>query len=346
MSYRIASFNLHNMGESSLSTNNPRDIKTIARIIKEEKFDVVALQEVLSEGKALESPGYTKKTLLMELGSDWDFSWAQTEREGSKDTRNEGYAFVWNKRRIRLCSSKVSGFHGEYERVFYPRIYKSNTKDLKRFPFYGRFTPSGMIGGTNVEFRLICVHTQFGDDTCRESRLNRTKEIETIIKEIYPQINDKRYGNPLVSYTVILGDYNAELWTAESSVWQRQLKKSRGESLPAILNADPEGNMVSERYDGRRIKTVQDQLTTLKTKISETSVESFNTAGYSHNYDHFSYEEEQFHGVHPRVKRVTDAVNKYCRESDGGDYDSDFEKYYKTISDHIPIVMEIDLRQM
>ena len=68
MSYRIASFNLHNMGESSLSTNNPRDIKTIARIIKEEKFDVVALQEVLSKVKALESPGYTKKTLLMELG--------------------------------------------------------------------------------------------------------------------------------------------------------------------------------------------------------------------------------------------------------------------------------------
>ena len=51
MSYNIGSFNLHNLGLSSLSNNNSRDLSKIATIIRDESFDVVALQEIRSDGK-------------------------------------------------------------------------------------------------------------------------------------------------------------------------------------------------------------------------------------------------------------------------------------------------------
>lgn len=52
MGYKIGSFNVRNLGMTSLGKNNARDLQKIAEIIGKEKFDVVALQEVLSEGKA------------------------------------------------------------------------------------------------------------------------------------------------------------------------------------------------------------------------------------------------------------------------------------------------------
>ena len=43
------------------------------------------------------------------------------------------------------------------------------------------------------------------------------------------------------------------------------------------------------------------------------------------------------------MRRVTAAVSKYTKVNDN-EYASDFERYYKTISDHIPIIMDIELR--
>ena len=87
----------------------------------------------------------------------------------------------------------------------------------------------------------------------------------------------------------------------------------------------------SDSY-GTDVKTVQDQLTTLKKKEDS---EEYEDRGYASNYDHFSYDESAIgHVVHGKPRRV-DAVRKYC-----GD---DFEKYFKTISDHIPIVMELKI---
>ena len=67
MGYKIGSFNLKNIGLTALGNKNERDLKKIAEIIKREKFDVVALQEVLSEGKAFTSSYGTKNSILMEL---------------------------------------------------------------------------------------------------------------------------------------------------------------------------------------------------------------------------------------------------------------------------------------
>lgn len=104
MGYRIGSFNLRNLGLTALGQKSERSLKMIAEIIKREKFDVVALQEVLSEGKAFISPNYAKRSIMMELGPGWDFQWANAETSLA-DTRNEGYAFVWNTRRLRLSTT-------------------------------------------------------------------------------------------------------------------------------------------------------------------------------------------------------------------------------------------------
>lgn len=336
MSYKIGSFNLRNLGLTAMGTDNARSLRTIARIINDEGFDIVALQEVLSEGKAFISEDYAKKSILMELGTDWDFSWADAGAEN--DPRHEGFAFVWRKSRLRLSSTEVSTRYGVTERTFHPRMCKVNREYMSRQPYYGRFTTIG----PNIEFRLICVHAYYGNADNVFDRNIRQHELDVLMKDIYPQISDRRYGNPLVAYTILLGDYNAELWTAESRVWQEPLKASRGGKRPAVMKTDDNGIVYSERYNGRAIKTVQDQLTTLKSKQDELGQEGFETSGYSFNYDHFSYEEAKFEGVTVRVRRITDAVTNYCALSNG-DYNSDFEKYYKTVSDHIPIMMEIDV---
>lgn len=339
MGYRIGSFNMRNLGISAMGRTSVRDLKTIAEIIRGEHFDLIALQEVLSGGKAFTAPGYAKQSILMELGPEWDFCWADAEAEN--DPRHEGFAFIWNKNRLRLCTTTVLTPHGEVTRTFYPRICRLNHKDMIRLPYYGRFTASDIPGGTNVEFRVICIHTYYGNDSA-EDRAIRQHELDVLMKDIYPQINDKRYGDPMVSYTVLLGDYNAELWTAESRLWLEPLRKGSWK-MPAIIPTDDEGIVRSSRYDGREIRTVQDQLTTLKSKADESGKEEFDTAGYSYSYDHFSYEDKSFHGMKPEVKPVTAAVSEYCRV-DGGEYRSDFEKYHKTVSDHIPIMMDIELR--
>ena len=122
MGYKIGSFNLRNIGKTALGKSNPRNIETIAKIISEEHFDIVALQEILSEGAALSSnPGSKesiKKDLLYELGSNWSFAWADSRREpgvsniygfSNNDQRGEGYAFIWNNKNQKQLMEEASG---------------------------------------------------------------------------------------------------------------------------------------------------------------------------------------------------------------------------------------------
>ncbi len=339
MSYRIGSFNLRNLGLSALGEQNERDLGLIARIIREEKFDVVALQEVLSEGKAFTSPGYAKKSILMELGSEWDFQWANAETQLT-DTRNEGYAFVWNKKRLRMSTTETvdNGI-----RTFYPRICRLNKDHMQRRPFYARFTPSGTAeGGPWIEYRLLCIHTYYGKDTKLDRQI-RQNELDVLMKDIYPQISDRRYGeygNGMPSYTIIMGDYNVELWRSwkdEARKRQNAERRLQGKSAypkPASLIADENDIVESTKWGNRRIKTVQYEFTTLRSADTEVFSDE-ELRGYAHDYDHFSFEESRFQGVKMNVKRI-DAVRRYCED--------DFKKYQKTVSDHIPVMMEIEFR--
>jgi endonuclease/exonuclease/phosphatase family metal-dependent hydrolase len=303
----------------------------IANIIRDEEFDVVALQEILSEGKALGAENYAKKSLLMYLGPNWDFAWADAETSLA-DSRNEGYAFVWNKNKLRLATAKMPD--GSV-RTFKPQICKMGEDKLSRKPFYARFTPSGTISrGPYVELRLLCIHAYYGSSSNIADFNIRQKEIETILKEIYPQVSQKSYQGGMRSYTIVLGDYNMEL-KREDRILKR---KSMGVSNPPPFIKMDEGDiMYAPAWGEFKIITVQDELTSIK-RLSENpdDEEMALERGYASNYDHFSYDlHSVFKDVKAEVERV-DAVFKYC--------DDDFEKYHATISDHVPISMTVDLR--
>lgn len=82
MRYRIGSFNLKNFGAyANFETADAprRDFEKIAQIIREESLDVVAFQEILSEGKDL------RRLLEQYINMPyhpWDFCWA-SPRESS-----------------------------------------------------------------------------------------------------------------------------------------------------------------------------------------------------------------------------------------------------------------------
>ena len=96
MKYKIGSINLKNLSKSTITK---RDFEKIADIIRSEEFDVVALQEILSEGYALE---YMIKFYL----PGWDFRCEiprdSTDPQKARDNRGEGYAFLWNTKRLKL----------------------------------------------------------------------------------------------------------------------------------------------------------------------------------------------------------------------------------------------------
>lgn len=334
--YRIGSFNLHNIGIGAFT--NDRDLEKIASIILDEQLDVVALQEVLTEGKIFTKDdlpsSITKSNIISYLGGpeQWGVEWAFS---GDESIRHEGYAFLWNKKRLRLSTAQVTKNGTTFERVYTPRMIQANCNDMKRQPYFARFTPQGLPGGSSFEIRLLCVHTFFGDDNS-DDRAVRQKEINTLLTEIYPQVADWNFQNALPKYTVLLGDYNAELVTDSNrqAVLERNAyRRQERIKIPAVITTDRNGDVYSERY-GVTVKTVQDQLTTLKKK-DDSETGEYSDRGYASNYDHFSYDENAIgHVIKNRPRRV-DAVRKYCGDN--------FEEYFKTISDHIPIVMELQI---
>lgn len=292
-----------------------KDLDSIANIISTEKFDIIAMQEVFDEKPM--------NMILARLGSHWQGAWGKPNSRSAQAA--EGYAFIWNTDRIELAKSVTSSG----TRIYQPRIYqqykidkKSGQRELVRDPFYGRFKPKY----ENYEIRIINTHIMFsngGKDEHEDDAIQlgdiamRRNEYEILIKNILAKENTWRYGNNLTSYTILMGDYNLNLrrdWTS-------------GPYLEEVV----------EIADGKytyKIRTVQDQLTTVKNRSKLNPDEP--VRGYANNYDHFSYDEDRFSDLHPKVKRI-DSVRKYC--------DDDFEKHKKEISDHVPISIEIDLKQ-
>lgn len=315
MGYKLGSFNMYKFQAYRSDDKIKKDLDIIANIIISEKFDIVAMQEVF-DNKPM-------NMILTRLGKHWKGAWAKPNSRSAQAA--EGYAFIWNTNRITLAESVTASGR----RVYEPRIYqqyridkKQGQKELVRDPFYGRFKPKN----ENYEIRIINTHIMFssgGKDEHEDETIQlgdiamRRNELEILIKNILAKENTWRYGNNLSAYTILMGDYNLNLkrnWTI-------------GPYLQEVFEIE----------DGRynyKIRTVQDQLTTLKNRSRLNPDEP--ARGYANNYDHFSYDEERFSDLHPKVKRV-DSVRRYC-----GD---DFEKHKKEVSDHIPISIEIDLRE-
>ena len=107
MSYKIASFNMRNFGNTAGST---RDLNKIAEIILDEEFDIVALQEILSEGKGV------KRLLELALGPRWGIA-VSTGISRTADNRDEQCAYIWNKQRFKFAEVSVNTRYGEKQRI-------------------------------------------------------------------------------------------------------------------------------------------------------------------------------------------------------------------------------------
>lgn len=319
MEIKIGSFNCLNLGRLASSEK----IELIAKIIKREKYDVIALQEVKLGGI---------DAILYKLNFGKNGKWC-----GREDNEINDYAFIWNSERVKLPQTKLP--NGEI-RTFYPHVYKQYGRDpelgrinLARPPFYGRFQ-TNFSGLPKIEIRLINTHIRFskGKDgkelapSASEMAL-RKFEFKALTQNIYYRISDKIYGRtdgestPLTAYTILLGDYNLNL--NESQAGGSYLGEL--ETVCIDCNRDPSRNKV--------IVTKQSELTTLKkqTESNEESAEIF-----ANNYDHFTYDEKRFDGTQTSIARIN-SVEKYC--------DNNAETHLKTISDHIPIKMKLSIKK-
>lgn len=341
MRYRIGSFNMKNWGKNPL-----RDFERIADIIVGEKLDVVAFQEILSEGAGVKK--------LLELGVkyqlyNWDFCWdlphettditkiADIKRG---DRRGEGYAFIWNKNKFKLAEYQKLGESKNFE----PRIINAQSRDVQmngfsfaRAPYYIRLYPC--YGGF-FDLRLINIHIYFGSSLLSDIQ-KRKQEYEILTQMVYPQISERRYGDFRPAYTIAMGDYNLNIIPEHlSKIYALDLsqmpKISSGYEI--VHGFDDKNAVVNNEtlvWDYGKVITCQDKLTTLKKPKDDFS--SGNNAlitGYANSYDHFTYSPEQSCFSEVSFQAIN-AVEKYC----GGD----FVYYLNNISDHLPIVMEFEL---
>ena len=254
MGYIIGSLNTRHF--SGVGTHNENKM---AEIILSEQFDIVALQEV----KRKEAIDY----LLQRLpGWAGDYGKSQSDSDYGNNIDSEGgglgFAFLWNTRRVTECSKDG-----------HPEIITYKSSAMARKPYYGRFSPSGLIGGSFFEIRLINIHLWHGQ-SYSEGTLKRLGEFQLVTDDIYSYISNRRYGDFRPAYTVILGDYNF------SAVYCQR----------AVGDADA-------RYF---VNTKQEEKTTISKENSK----------YASNYDHFSYNEKRFESSDLIVERV-ESVGKY-----------------------------------
>ena len=305
MSYIVGSFNLLKMDFKS-NEETKKNFNRIADIIREENFDVIALQEVMTE--------MAIKEIVNRLGSMyWDYIFKPSTITVSKDAQREGYAFMWKKRRLHLVDSpNAVEIKDEY------RIRRDSAGGfvhqgaLVRPPLVVRLTPQGLLGGSNFELRLINTHIAFNSpvncvDQYSDATLRRM-EMKVLAEEVYRRVSSKRYGTNLPAYTILMGDYNLCL---------------AGGGTPVI-------DEIIEITESRRLRTVQRERTSLKQTALTYCTPDLNMEhdvdvkcendfdNYSSNYDHFSYEVDLDEKMRLIVSRV-EALGKY--------YGADLEAY-------------------
>ena len=314
MSYILGSFNLRDFNFSNKSmdgTNEDlnRDFQKIAQIISEEKFDVVALQEINAETPLkflTDVLNRSSKNYFREYA--YAFGANMPQQKYSRDP--ERYGFIWNAKRLRLINTRKGINPGYYE--------NAGALGLIRPPYYARFTARGMQGGTNFELRIINTHIK---DATREEE--RIKEFDVLVKQILPRICDHQElsveGEVMPSYTFLMGDYNLALNKSERSIYK----------IDTITKTTYTGR-------NRSYRTVQEEKTTLKMPNGQFYIEEC----YANNYDHFTYETDLDYKLVLTPQRV-EVLSKYFYQKDSAV--DKLSEYRKKVSDHVPIKLIVDL---
>ena len=310
ISYVIGSFNLRDFNFSNVSndvTNEQlkRNFEKIASIIIEEKFDVVALQEINAQ-LPLE---YLTRIINCHKNRLREYQCCFGANMPSASRDPERYGFIWNTKRLRLINTSRGSNPGYYE--------NAGALGLIRPPYYARFTSRGMLGGTNFELRIVNTHIR---DASRES--DKIKEFDVLVKQILPRICDHqditKDGEIMPSYTFLMGDYNLALNKSENSIYKIE-------------------TVTTTTYTGKKrdFRTVQEEKTTLRIPNGQPCIEDC----YANNYDHFTYEISLDRKLLLIPQRI-ETLNKYYMH-----IDKPAEKlrtYRREVSDHVPICLKID----
>lgn len=163
---RIATWNIRKFSERG----NP-DIVTIARIIRESRFDLLAIQEVQQQGQAAQR-------LRRQLNEPWRI--AISERTGN----NERYAFLYRSDAVELL--------GE------PHLLDSpDLRVFQRAPFRGDFRAG------SFDFILLTVHLSYTDALRRRQEAQALAQYAAALAEsqsekdivILGDFNDQGRGN-------------------------------------------------------------------------------------------------------------------------------------------------------
>ncbi len=327
---KIGSFNVHNLSQA-----DAQKLDGIAKIIKKNHLDIVAMQEVLEGGKSItgiglnEPSGQAKaleRSLLNRLGNYWKAKWGDPKTRAKqssylgKDNRGEGYVFLWNTKSVELPKTPLG-------KDIDPEIFENYKTDraedmirLIRNPFCGRF----VVKDRNVEIRLITTHVVFGKPKAENLNVEidagavtmRRNEFRILAGQIYPRISEYyKMIKMNVPYTLILGDYNLNL-------------RSSGAKecfMDDVICFDRQGREVVDN-EYCRIHTVQNGLSTINQYKD----------GLTNNYDHFSYDKRTEDVVAGNGARVIPAVEQLY-----GLAEDRYEQYFDEISDHLPIIIEL-----
>ena len=325
---RVASFNVKNLSKKNIDDESQkmRDLGEIVKLVR--NCDIVVLQEVLDrEVVSSLSKAFNASPILRLLGRDWRGEWVSTQANSKYnpypgDCRNEGYAFLWNTRKVELAN--------ENGKEIRPKTYShytvgTKTNKMLRYPGYGRFLLRNRI--RPVEIRVITAHIAFGKPKIKDGiEIPDVKEIENRKREfdilsgwIYKNINDQCKSttkNEII--TIIVGDYNLNL-------------KGSGLSTAVIKSENayyPSGNAFFGYYD------INDYfgINVMRTVQSKPTTINQDCTGYASNYDHCTY----------NVK-VAEAIKScYRKDAISGKTPEEIKEYHDTVSDHVPIVVEIN----
>jgi len=305
MAYTVISFNLRNIYDSARLN---RDWKAVAEIIRNERADIVAVQEIFSE---------TPMRILCQrlnagLLSNWRFR--PVSRTTCGNSRGEGYAFLWNAKRVDLApiiKVTADGFqsYGYHE----PEIRTEWSRSIMRPPCVARFVPVGWCVPF-IELRVITTHIIFRENKYLREKGNglgdtdlRREEYRALSARLFPRVaKDRQDGRFRPAYTFIVGDYNL----------------SQSECTAIDLECQAESGLMTTRQNlGSTIYPGDDQ----------------NPGGYTtHDYDHATCSEHEIPYVQI-VERIN-APDIY--------YKHDFKAYEEHVSDHAPIKMLFDVRSV
>lgn len=328
--YKIASFNA-----CTLSYRASTDKLTyISDIIKNNDFDIVGVQEVFTEGNVWQGASVesdiNRRFLKYNLPG-WECKYCKPSKDNSRtaDRRGEGFFIIWKTSSFRLAEYRDANM--SEPKIFEPRIINEMSTDtykeippMARMPMYARFVATKNNG---IELRIINVHLyEGGNDSFKE----RQEEFWTTINEIYSGIQYRGYGSGIKPYTVVLGDYNLIINDEKANKANRLNRHSK---YIEMLNVNDNGD---------NIITNQVEPTTIKQPMVDVDGnERMPDNPYNNNYDHFSYDINRFESndVQVNVRRltITECIRHKPRK-----YETKELEYRKIISDHVPIVMEIE----